>query len=237
MCRRLALLAALAVIAASADAQTTNSTFSIGPRVSSYSTDIDGGSPGTIKTGRQSSFGLVGNYRAGKFVLDFSYDHDPSNGIRLTDIIVDVGDYQRDRGEATVGLALAPVLDIEGGLRIESIRVGGFSFFGSNFGSDLNFDHQAITVGLNLHSDPSQPLGFHVKGRGYVGSAKFDDALGTNVNTDTSGWRGEAGLDIRIGETNWWVTPGVEYEHLETKDYDLRFNTNRFFLNFVFRAR
>jgi hypothetical protein len=236
MCRKLSLLVALVLMAAGANAQTTNSTFSIGPRVSSYSTDIDAG-PAPIKTGRQSSFGLVGNYRTGNFVLDFSYDHDPSNGIRLTDIIVDVGDYQRDRGEGTVGLALAPVLDIEGGLRIESIRVGGFSLFGSNLGSDLNLDHQAITAGLNLHSDPWQPVGFHVKARGYIGSAKFDDAFGQRVNTDTSGWRGEAGLDVRIGETNWWVTPGVEYEHIETKDYDLRFNTNRFFLNFVFKAR
>jgi hypothetical protein len=236
MCRKLSLAFALALIAAGAYAQTTHSMFTIGPRLSSYSTDIDAG-PAPIKTGRQSSFGVVGDYRTGNFVLDFSYDHDPENGIRLTDLIVDVGNYRRDRGEATVGLALLSVLDIEGGLRVESFRVGGFSLFGSNLDSDLNLDHQAITAGLNLHSDPSQRVGFHVKGRGYVGSAKFDDATGTNVNADTTGWRGEAGLDVRIGESNWYVSPGVEYEHLETKDYDLRFNTNRFFLNFVFRAR
>jgi hypothetical protein len=56
------------------------------------------------------------------------------------------------------------------------------------------------------------------------------------VNSDSSGFRAEGGLKIRIGESNWSIVPGVEYDHIETKDFDLRLNTNRFFLNFVYRA-
>jgi hypothetical protein len=212
----------------------SSSTFSIGPRISNYSTDIENG-PGTIKTGRQSSFGLVGDFRTGSLILDFVYDHDPQNGFSITDIIVDTGNYQRDRGEGTIGFAVAPVLDLQGGFRVDSTRVGGASVFGNPFLTDLSIDHQALTAGVRIHSDDRQPVAFYVLGRGYIGSAKFD-IRGLHVNTDTSGYRGEAGLNIRIGDSAWSVVPGIEYEHIETKDYKIQLNTNRAFLNVVFRT-
>lgn len=212
----------------------SNGELSIGPRISSYSTDVDGGLA-TLKTGRQSSFGVVGEYRNGQLVLDFNYDHDPENGIRLTDLLFDVGNYARDRGEFTVGYAIAPVVDLQGGVRWDTIRIGGASIFGTTFLSDLNLDNQALTAGLKLHTGDGQPVGFYVLGRGYLGSAKFD-IQGAHVNTDTTGYRGEAGVSIRLGQTAWHIVPGVEYEHLETKDYNLRLNSNRAFLNFVYRS-
>ena len=211
------------------------SEFSIGPRVSSYSTDIDGGLA-TLKTGRQSSFGVVGEYRSGQLALDFNFDHDPENGISLSDLIIDTGNYSRDRGEFTIGYAVAPVLDLQGGVRWDTIRIGGASIFGTTFLSDLDIDHQALTAGLKLHTGDGQPVGFYALGRGYLGSAKFD-VQGAHVNTDTTGFRGEAGINIRLGEGNWYLVPGLEYEHLETKDYNLRLNSNRAFLSFVYRSR
>ena len=211
------------------------SEFSIGPRISSYSTDIDGGLA-TLKTGRQSSFGVVGEYRTGQLALDFNFAHDPENGINITDLIIDTGNYSRDRGEFTIGYAVAPVLDLQGGVRWDTIRIGGASIFGNTFLSDLNLDHQALTAGIKLHTGDGQPVGFYVLGRGYMGSAKFD-VRGAHVNTDMSGFRGEAGINIRLGEGKWYLVPGLEYEHLETSDYNLRLNSNRAFLNFVYRSR
>ena len=101
--------------------------------------------------------------------------------------------------------------------------------------TDLNIDHQALTAGLRFHTEPA-PVGFFVQGRGFIGSAKLDFGAG-NVSTDTTGYRGEAGLDILIGESRWSVQPGYEYDHFETKDFGVRMNTNRLFLNFVYRSR
>jgi len=210
--------------------------FSIGPRLSNYSTDFD--TVGTkLKTGRQSAFGAVGGYRAGAFVLDFNYDHDTSNGINPTDIILAVGDYQRDHGEVTGGFSVTPFLDLQGGVRIDSVRVGGVAFFGNNIASDLDFEHQALTAGVRVHSADSAPAGFYLVARGYLGTAKFDNNTSGRVDSDTTGWRGEFGVPIRIGQSNWSVAPGIEYEHIQTKDFDVRLNTNRLFLNFVYTAK
>jgi hypothetical protein len=210
----------------------TSGVFSFGPRVSNYSTDVrETLTP--LKTGRQSSFGAVGDYRSGAFVLDFTYDHDPENGISIASLIVDTGNYSRDRGEVTVGFAATPFLDLQGGLRIDSARVGGIAVFNNPVSTDLNIDHHALTAGIRFHTEPS-PVGFFVLGRGFIGSAKLDFGTG-DVDTDTSGYRGEAGLNIRIGESAWAVQPGYEYDHFETKNYGVRMNTNRFFLNFVYR--
>lgn len=234
------ILCAAALSAQEQNIQTTRSSygsmgvFTIGPRLSNYSTDIRE-SVTPLKTGRQSSFGLVGDYRNGTFVLDFLYDHDPSNGVSVVNLIVDTGNYSRDRGEVTVGFAAAPFLDLQGGVRFESTRVGGVVVVGFPISTDINIDHQAITGGVKFHSD-AIPLGFFVTARVFVGSAKVDFGLGNN-NTDTSGYRGEAGLNIRIGESAWSVQPGYEYDHFETKDFGIRMNTNRLFLNFVHRSR
>ena len=234
--RRIVMTAVLLACATSAYAiqtgTTTSSSFSIGPRLSNYSTDIEAG-PEPFETGRQTAFGVVGDYRTGNFVLDFQFDHDPENGISLSDIVIDVGNYERDRTEATVGFVIAPTIDVHGGIRFDNIRVGGASIFGTPFLSDLEIDHQALTFGLRFSTE-GQPVGFYALGRGYLGSAKFD-VIGADVNTDTIGYRGEAGLKIRIGETNWYLQPALEYEHIETDDLDIRIDTNRFMLNFVFR--
>jgi hypothetical protein len=211
----------------------TTSSFSIGPRLSNYSTDIDAG-PSPFETGRQTAFGLTGDYRTGTFILDFQFDHDPENGVSLSDIVIDVGNYERDRTEATVGFVIAETFDIHGGIRLDSIRVGGASIFGAPFLSDLELDHQALTAGFRLAADVNPQVGFYLLGRGYLGSAKFD-IVGDDVNTDTIGYRGEAGLEIRIGESKWWLSPALEYEHLETDDLDIRIDTNRFMLNFIWR--
>jgi opacity protein-like surface antigen len=208
--------------------------FEIGPRISNYSTDVRE-SLTPLRTGRQSSFGVVGGYRNGTFVLDFMYDHDPENGISVASLIVDTGNYSRDRGEVTVGFAAAPFLDLQGGVRIDSTRIGGVVILGNPVATDMNIDHQALTAGIRFHTEPN-PVGFFLVGRGLIGSAKLDFGEG-NVDTDTTGYRGEAGLNIRIGDSMWTVQPGYEYDHFETKDFGVRMNTNRFFLNFVYRSR
>lgn len=234
------ILCAAVLSAQTQNIQTTRSgyssggIFTIGPRLTNYSTDIRE-SPTSLKTGRQSSFGLVGDYRNGQFVIDFLYDHDSSHGVSIVDLIVDTGDYSHDRGEVTVGFAAAPFLDLQGGVRVESTRVGGIVVIGFPVSTDLNIDHQALTGGVRFHSD-AIPLGFFVTARAFLGSAKVDFGLGNN-NTDTSGYRGEAGLNIHIGESAWSVQPGYEYDHFETKDFGIRTNTNRLFLNFVYRSR
>jgi hypothetical protein len=208
--------------------------FEIGPRISNYSTDVRE-SLTPLRTGRQSSFGVVGSYRNGTFVLDFMYDHDPENGISVASLIVDTGNYSRDRGEVTVGFAATPFLDLQGGVRIDSTRIGGVVILGNPVATDMNIDHQALTAGIRFHTEPN-PVGFFLVGRGLIGSAKLDFGEG-NVDTDTTGYRGEAGLNIRIGDSMWAVQPGYEYDHFETKDFGVRMNTNRFFLNFVYRSR
>src|SRR6478672_9298168 len=245
---RTTLLAAITILcAAAASAQTDNiqsfqpnrsnsgyshGVFTIGPRLSNYSTDIRESVP--LRTGRQSSFGVVGDYRNGNFVLDFMYDHDPENGISVVDLIVDTGNYSRDRGEVTVGFAAAPFLDLQGGVRIDSTRVGGVVVVGFPVATDLNIDHQALIGGVRSHTD-GVPLGFFATARVFAGSAKVDFGLG-NHSTDTTGYRGEAGLQIHIGDSPWSIQPGYEYDHFETHDFGIRMNTNRLFLNFVYRT-
>ena len=211
-----------------------NGVFTIGPRLSNYSTNIrEEFTP--LRTGRQSSFGVVGDYRNRNFVLDFMYDHDPENGISITDIVLDVGNYSRDRGEATVGFAVAPFLDLQGGVRVDQTRVGGVVVVGFPVGTSINIDHNALIGGLKFHTE-GNPVGIFATARAFVGSAKVDFGVGDN-NTDTSGYRGEAGLSIRVGDSAWSVQPGYEYDHFETKNFGIRMNTNRLFLNFVYRSR
>ncbi len=244
--KRTLILAAAMLLAATAQAQSYitstprpyngGSSFSIGPRAASYSTDVDTDFV-SVKTGRQTSFGLEGDYRTGQLVIDFMYDHDPENGISLINLIgIDVGQYSRDRGEATIGFAVLPVLDLKAGGRAETIRVGGAEIFGNSVFSTLDLSHQALAFGARLHTAADRPVGAYLDGRGYVGTAKFNQS-GFDVSTDTTGYRGEAGVSIPLGESRWSVVPAVEYEHLETKDYGLRLNTNRFMVNFLYHSR
>lgn len=224
---------ALAVtFAGAAHAQTS---FSIGPRVSSYSTDLDAGI-NTIKTGRQSAYGVAGDFQNGKFVLDYLYDHDPQNGISVVDLLIDTGDYTRDRGEVTVGYAALPGLDLQVGARTESFRVGGIAIVGNPIFTDMHVDNQAIVFGARIHTPSDQRLGFYALARGYVGSAKVTTNSLSRFEDDSSGYRLEGGISIPLGESSWAITPGVEYEHIETNDLGLRLNTNRFILAFVYRS-
>lgn len=232
-------LLAASVVLLGATAASAQSVFSIGPRISNYSTRVEGDPLTTLRTGRQTAFGLVGDYRNGNFNLDFSYDRDSSNGTSLTDILVDDADFQRNRGELAIGYSVLPVLDIQGGVRIEEIRFGGFSLFGNAIGSDLTMDHQALVAGVKLHSTTMNPAGFYLIARGLVGTAKFDDNADTQK--DTSGWRAEVGVPIQLGSSNWHLVPGAEYEKFDTKTFGLgqkiRLDSNRVFLNFVFSSR
>jgi len=227
--KRLSFAFAL-LVAVSAGAQS----FEIGPRVSNYSTHLDSDVL-RLRTGRVSSYGLVGGYRSGAFVLDWLYDHDPENGISLSDIVLDVGEYTRDRGEVTIGFAALPVLDLQGGVRLDQIRIGGVEFLGNPIATDMDIDHQALTAGVRFHSATNRPAGFYVLARGLIGTAKFRDVL--RQEADTTGYRGEAGIPIRLGESNWFVVPGAEYEHIEANDVSFRMNTNRVFLNFVYSSK
>ena len=172
----------------------TSGTFTIGPRYSNYATTIDAGVP-SLKTGRQNAIGLVGGYRTGSFVLDFQYDYDPTNGIGVSNLIADFGDYQRTRGEVTVGVSPIRGFDIHAGGRWESVRIGGASIFGNPVATDLNIDHQAIVVGGRVQTDSWKPFGWYLLGRGYIGSAKFD-RFGVRVNSDTSGYRAETAVPV-----------------------------------------
>lgn len=214
--------------------------FSIGPRISNFSTRVEG-SPETLRTGRQTAFGLVGDYRNGRFDLDFTYDRDDSNGAGITDIIIDASDFQRNRGELAVGYAITPVLDLQGGVRYEELRFGGFGLFGNSVFSDMTMKHQALVGGIKLHSATTTPAGFYVIARGMVGTAQFDNDVDNGADRDTSGWRGEVGIPIALGSSNWHLVPGAEYEHFDTKapaiGPRIRLDSNRFFVNFVFSTR
>lgn len=230
--KRFALTLAL-LISTAAQAQQ----FSIGPRYSNFSTDVDAGLV-TEKTGRQSSYGVTGDYRNGGLVLDFMYDHDSSDGVSVVELIgLDAGTYSRGRGEATVGYAALPFLDLQVGARSESVRVGGATLFGNNLFSTLDLDHQAIVYGARLHSPASRPFGVYGGARGYLGSARFDQANASGKTTDdTTGYRFEGGLSIPLGESAWSVDPGLEYEHIETKTTGVKLDTNRFLVNFIWHS-
>ena len=68
------------------------------------------------------------------------------------------------------------------------------------------------------------------------GSAKFD-RFGVRVNSDTSGYRAETAVPVALGESAWFVVPGLEYERMRTQDSLVRWTTNRFFINFLHSSR
>lgn len=235
----------VAAMAASADAQSMQirttpgmggmagdrAGFSIGPRYSNYSTDVDLGIF-TVESGRQHAFGLVGELRSGQFVMDFNWDHDPENGLQISDILpIDFGGYERDRGEFTVGWAAAPILDIQAGFRVDTFMVGG-DFFDNDFFSSEDIEHSAILFGVAVHTPTKKPFGAYGKLRGFIGSMDFSGG-GIDGQLDSTGFRGEAGIEIPIGDSQWTAVPGLEIEHLEG-DPRVTIDTNRFFVNFVY---
>jgi hypothetical protein len=207
--------------------------FSIGPRYSNYSTDVEIGID-SISSGRQHSFGLVGGYRSGSFVLDFLADHDPENGIDIIDIFPGVESYSRDRAEVTVGWSVLPSLDIQGGVRMDDVTIGGFGL-GSGFFDVESFEFQGLVLGANVHTPQRQSIGAYGLGRFYQGTGEFSES--TRDNYDTSGWRFEGGVLIPLGQSQWTVVPGLEREHLEIEGGDFQLDTNRFFVNFIWTSR
>ncbi|HUP46295.1 MAG TPA: hypothetical protein VM779_12360 [Thermoanaerobaculia bacterium] len=241
--KKLMIVTVVLFVAATADAQWQIRTtpaivgaqdrtgFSIGPRYSNYSTDIDL-VIFTIESGRQHAFGLVGEFRSGSFVLDFNWDHDPENGLQFTDLLpIDFARYERDRGEFTVGWAAHPILDLQAGFRIDTFSLGDFRF-GNDFFSGNDFDHSAILFGVAVHTPTRRPFGVYGKLRGFIGSVDFGGS-GFGVQLDSSGMRMEGGVEIPIGDSQWTAVPGIELERFEA-DPEVRVNTNRFFVNFVY---
>ncbi len=207
--------------------------FTLGGRYSNYSTEV-GVAGIDFESGRQSSFGLLGSYRNGPLGLNFQLDHDIENGIGLVDLLpFDFAEYSRDRAEAALSYTLIPNLDIEGGVRAEQVTVGGSSFFGAQIFSDLDLTHQALFAGVNFHSRTIRPVGWYASARGYIGTAQFD-SFGVSVDDDTTGMKFEAGLPIPIGLSGWEIAPGFEYERIESDQFDLKLETNRFFVNVAY---
>lgn len=206
--------------------------FRIGPRLSSYSTDLDI-DIFTIESGRQMGFGLVGDYRAGAFLIDFNYDHDPENGLQISDFLpIEFGQYSRDRAEASVGWAAIPYLDLQGGVRMDKISIGGNAIGGGLFDGE-DFDYQAIFGGVRVHSATNRPFGVYGVLRGYSGTVDFG-GFGLNAQADMTGWRAEGGFIIPIGESQWSAVPGLEYEYLDAES-TIKLETNRVFVNFVYQ--
>jgi hypothetical protein len=216
--------------------------FTIGPRVSNYSTDIDYAGL-SIESGRQSSFGLAGELRNNHFVLDFLYDHDPEDGVSVVDILpIEFGKFSRDRAEVTIGYSIAPMFDVQGGVRVDQISLGGEALGGDLFdGQDV--EHQALTAGVKFHTpDRRGAVGAYLLARGYLGTMDFgnDGFFDNNDNgeqMDSTGYRAEAGVSIPLGSSNWSLVPAVEIERIQTDDDFLNLDTNRVLLSFVYRMR
>ena len=224
------------VVAMAASAAAQSGTF--GGRYSNYATEVDSSILGLgsfeLDTGRESSLGLLGDSRSGMFVLSWNYDHDFEGGINLVEFIpIEFAEFSRDRGEIGVGLALVPFLDLLIGARLEQITIGGQRFLGEAIFDDLDLNHQAILFGAHAHSQTIRPIGWYVSVRGYIGSADVE-VDGFEVSTDTTGLKLEGGIPIPVGLSGWEVTPGVELETIDTDDLGLSFDTNRFFINFVY---
>lgn len=224
--KRLMILSAVLLISAST---LSAQNLTLGGRYSNYSTSFE-----FLETGRASSVGAVGEYRAGLFVLNGRYDHDFDSGISFDFLPIDLAQFSRDRGEVAIGFAVLPFLDIVGGGRVEELRLESASFFGDRlFDDTFSLDHTALMFGASVHSRSIRPIGWYGNFRGYAGEAEYT-VEGLGLTSDTTGYSVEVGFPIPVGLSGWEVTPGAEFENIEFKDdlaLDLNFETNRFFVN------
>jgi len=192
--------------------------FSIAPRVSNYSTGVVDGV--SMKAGRES-VGVSGDLRVNKLVFDYTYDHDPNANITIVDLLMDGGDFTRNHSEVTAGYAIAPLLDLQAGLRAESFHVTRMPI-----PADMNFTDHALVYGVKLHA-----TSFYGVARGYSGRA--------NVNSvhemPARGFQIESGYAIPFGKSPWSFTPAYQYERINIRGSRIRFDTNRFMLQFVYR--
>ena len=206
--------------------------FSIGGKYSNYETDL-GVAGGSVETDRENSLGFIVEYRKDQFVLKGQLDHDFESGIAVFDLF-DLVDYSRDRIEFSAGYGVTPNVDLDIAVRIDSLTVDTFLF--EDFFGDTSLDQEALGAGVTFHSDQEAELGFFLMGRAYVGTAEFDAGLSADV--DTTGFRIEGGIPIRLGESGWKVVPGIEYERFETDDVigieGFELETNRLVLAFIY---
>lgn len=205
--------------------------FTIGGKYSNYETELSIAGGG-YDTDREGSLGFLLEYRNDRFVLKGQIDNDLESGLAFD--FFDFADYERERIEISAGYGVTPNLDIDLAVRLDSLSVDGL-FFDEFFGG-ADMDLEAIGVGAHFHSDPRADIGFFLMGRVYTGNAEFD--LGVRSEVDTTGFRIEGGFPIRIGESNWHVVPGLEYERFETDDIagedGFEFETNRLVLAFTY---
>jgi len=204
----------------------------LGGRYSNYSTKFE-----FLETGRASSVGAIGEYRAGLFVLNGRYDHDFNSGIGFDFLPIDLAQFSRDRGEVAIGFAVLPYLDLVGGGRVEQLRLESATFFGERlFDETFELNHTALMFGASVHSRSIRPIGWYGNVRGYAGNADYT-VEGFGLTSETTGYSVEIGLPIPVGLSGWEVTPGAEFENIDFKDdlaLDLNFETNRFFVNLAY---
>ncbi|MDX1583380.1 MAG: hypothetical protein R3338_07230 [Thermoanaerobaculia bacterium] len=204
--------------------------FSIGGKYSNYETELSAAGA-SIDTDRENSLGFVLEYRNERFVLKGQLDHDFESGLGVFDVF-DLADYERDRIEISAGYGVTPNIDIDFAVRIDSLQID--TFFFDEFSEATDMDQEAIGAGLTFHSDPAADFGVFLMGRGYIGNAEF----GIGPDVDTTGFRIEGGLPIRIGGGNWRIVPGVEWERFETDDIlsveGFEFETNRLVFSFIY---
>lgn len=155
------LFLAVMMFSATLNAQT----FTLGVRYSNFSTDFTA-EPFRFESGREGSFGIFGIYRADRLVVSGSYDDDSAGGIDLDFLPLDLADFTRDRFEGMIGYSVLPVLDIEGGIRVDNIGFGGIFGF-----DDIKVENQALGAGITLHSATIRPAGFYATRRVYAGEA------------------------------------------------------------------
>ena len=208
--------------------------FRIGGRYANYATAADIGLF-TVDSGRQYSVGVLGSYRSGLFVLDFNWDHDAETGIDIGEFLpAESGAYSRDRGEITVGWSAWEYFDVQGGFRFDRFSITGVSL-GNEVLDPGDVENNMILGGIHVHTPAYYPWGAYGVLRGYFGSATFTSG-GTNDEVDSSGWRMEGGQEIPLGNSNFRVIPGLEFEEVDVLP---RFNTftNRFFVTVQYKFR
>lgn len=211
----------------------TGQTFTLGGRYSSYSTDFQTDLT-SFETGREGGFGIAAAFRSGGLVVSGAYDRDSSGEFDVVFIPLDLAEYSRSRFEASVGYSVLPFLDLEGGVRLDDLELGGILFSSA----DASFEHQAVTAGVTFHTPTIRPVGWYGTARAYLGTADIS-AGPISQEVDTTGYRLETGLQIPLGTSNWEIIPGAEWEVIETDEDELLtpdfdFESNRLFIMFAY---
>lgn len=199
----------------------------VGGRYSNYATDL--GIIGlSIDTGRESSLGVLGQFESGPIIVKAQYDHDFEAGLGFFGFL-DLATLQRDRFEGSVGFRVADYLTLEGAGRWDSLTASSGIFGGFD---DVTVQGPQFGFGATAHSAPGDDFRWYVTGRYYFGSLDVDNIAGTGFDgsIDTNGLRLEIGVPFGIGDSQWVVVPGLEYERYETEASLIEIESNRFFI-------